>query len=118
MSNNTMLESGEQLSLIQELDRRYPGILIETNPMAGAKLTKQQGAYAKRLGYQAGTLDLFLPEYRTYIELKRVKGGRLSPAQKERIPKLEQSGYTVIVGYGAIDALNKFEKTLAVNTGN
>lgn len=111
MSKNTAPhESWEQQSLVAELDRLDPGILIETNPAAGMKLTKAMASKAKTLGYQAGTLDIFLPEYRIYIELKRQRGGSLSTEQKSRIPRLESAGYRVIVAKGAVDAINQLGK--------
>ena len=42
-----------------------------------------------------------------WLELKRTKGGVLSPAQKEVHSRLEALGHTVIVGYGAKDAWEK-----------
>ena len=83
---------------------------MEINPAAGMKLTKAMAANVKTLGYQAGTLDIFLPEHRIYIELKRQKGGALSPEQKARIPRLEAAGYRVIVARGAVDAIDQLRK--------
>ena len=108
--NTTPHESWEQQSLVAELERLEPGILMEINPAAGMKLDKRMAAQVKTLGYQAGTLDIFLPEYRVYIELKRQKGGSLSPEQKARIPRLEAAGYRVIVARGAVDAVDKLRK--------
>jgi hypothetical protein len=108
--NTTPHESWEQMSLINELLRRCPDVLIETNPMAGRKLSKQEAVKVKQLGYQAGTLDIFLPEHRVYVELKRQKGGKLSDEQKRRIPILVDAGYTVIVAKGAVDALDQLNK--------
>ena len=105
--NTTPYESWEQQSLVAELERLEPGILMEINPAAGMKLDKRMAAAVKTLGYQAGTLDIFLPEHRIYIELKRQKGGSLSPEQKARIPRLEAAGYRVIVAKGAVDAINQ-----------
>ena len=111
MTKNTIPhESWEQQSLVAELERLEPGILMEINPAAGMKLDKRMAATVKTLGYQAGTLDIFLPEYRVYIELKRQKGGSLSPEQKARIPRLEAAGYRVIVARGAVDAIDKLRK--------
>lgn len=103
--NTTPNESWEQQSLVAELSRLEPGILMEINPAAGMKLDKRMGAQIKALGYQAGTLDIFLPEHRIYIELKRQKGGKLTTEQKSRIPRLLAAGYRVIVARGAVDAL-------------
>lgn len=108
--NTTPHESWEQQSLVAELERLEPGILMEINPAAGMKLDKRMAARVKTLGYQAGTLDIFLPEHRIYIELKRQKGGSLSPEQKARIPRLEAAGYRVIVARGAKDAIDKLRK--------
>ena len=108
--NTTPHESWEQQSLVAELERLEPGILMEINPAAGMKLDKRMAAAVKTLGYQAGTLDIFLPEHRVYIELKRQKGGSLSPEQKARIPRLEAAGYRVIVAKGAVDAINQLGK--------
>ncbi len=108
--NTTPHESWEQQSLVAELERLEPGILMEINPAAGMKLDKRMAAAVKTLGYQAGTLDIFLPEHRIYIELKRQKGGSLSPEQKARIPRLEAAGYRVIVARGAVDAINQLGK--------
>lgn len=108
--NTTPHESWEQRCLVAELERLEPGILMEINPAAGMKLDKRMGSNVKTLGYQAGTLDIFLPEHRVYIELKRQKGGSLSPEQKARIPRLEAAGYRVIVARGAVDAVNQLRK--------
>lgn len=108
--NTTPHESWEQQSLVAELERLEPGILMEINPAAGMKLDKKMAVRVKSLGYQAGTLDIFLPEHRVYIELKRQKGGSLSPEQKARIPRLEAAGYRVIVARGAVDAIDQLRK--------
>lgn len=110
IKNTTPHESWEQQSLVAELERLEPGILMEINPAAGMKLDKRMAALVKTLGYQAGTLDIFLPEYHIYIELKRQKGGSLSPEQKARIPRLESAGYRVIVARGAVDAVDQLRK--------
>lgn len=108
--NTTPHESWEQQSLVAELERLEPGIMMEINPAAGMKLDKKMAVKVKSLGYQAGTLDIFLPEHRVYIELKRQKGGSLSPEQRARIPRLEAAGYRVIVARGAVDAIDQLRK--------
>ena len=126
IKNTTPHESWEQQSLVAELERLEPGILIEAHPIEGdlqsmmlkVKIPKKLaetaarmlGAMARSMGYQAGTLDIFLPEHRVYIELKRQKGGALSPEQKARIPRLEAAGYRVIVARGAVDAIDQLRK--------
>ena len=55
-------------------------------------------------GTVKGIPDLFVPAWRLWIEMKRVKGGVLSPDQKEIIAYLKSVNYSVIVGKGAEDA--------------
>lgn len=78
---------------------------------------KRAISVAKRLkaeGVVAGVPDLFVPEWCLWVEMKRVKGGRLSPEQKKMIGYLERIGQTVIVGKGAKHAsqliLNYFQE--------
>ena len=126
IKNTAPHESWEQQSLVAELERLEPGILIEAHPIEGdlqsmmlkVKIPKKLaetaarmlGAMARSMGYQAGTMDIFLPEHHVYIELKRQSGGSLSATQKARIPRLEAAGYRVIVARGAVDAINQLGK--------
>lgn len=73
------------------------------------KITAQK---LKLEGLTPGVPDLFVPEWRLWIEMKRIRGGTLSTAQKQIIPELERVGYTVIVGYGCEDALDKVKRLL------
>jgi hypothetical protein len=71
------------------------------HPSTAAKL-KAEGA-------KAGVCDLFLPVPRKghhglYIELKRTKGGRLSPEQVDFIDFVTQHGYLAVVCKGWIEA--------------
>lgn len=74
------------------------------------KITAQK---MKMEGLTPGVPDLFIPEWGLWVEMKRVKGGALSKAQKDIIPELERVGYTVIVGYGCDDALEKVQKVIS-----
>ena len=58
----------------------------------------------KATGVVKGVPDLFVPAWRLWIEMKRTKGGSLSPEQKDWIDYLQNVGYCVIVGKGADDA--------------
>lgn len=55
-------------------------------------------------GVCSGVPDLYAPQWRLWIEMKRQKGGRLLPDQKDWIEYLEGIGDTVIVAKGATDA--------------
>ena len=67
-------------------------------------------------GVVPGVPDLFVPELRLWIEMKK-PGGRLSEAQKSMIEYLEGIGHTVIVAYGARDASMKVLEFLKWNHG-
>ena len=62
---------------------------------------------AKKEGMSAGVPDLFIPSLILWVEMKRSKGGRLSPEQKDWISYLETCGHTVIIGNGFLDAKEK-----------
>ena len=70
---------------------------------------------AKRLkaeGLTPGIPDLYCPRLKLWVEMKRTKGGKLSPEQEKMIDYLLRIGDNVIVGYGAEDASRKILKFL------
>lgn len=96
-------EHEEQAGFVRWFRDRFPGVLIFAIPNGEHRAV----SVARRLkaeGVVPGVPDLFVPEWRLWIEMKRIKGGRLSDEQKEIIQRLEAIGYTVIVGKGARDA--------------
>lgn len=123
MANTSPYESYEQQCLVAKLQELYPGILIEAHPLEGAlqsamlkvgiaqktaeKAARLLGAFAKQQGYQKGSFDLFLPEHRVFIDVKRTVGGRPAPEQLERKLRLEAAGYACIFAYGAVDGINQ-----------
>ena len=83
----------------------------------GAKRSKQQQISAKRHGMRAGRpdLEILLPNGKIiFIELKRCKGGRLTPAQKETIEELSQLGHDVRVvkSPDVVSAVNQIHQIL------
>lgn len=93
-------EHQEQVGLINWFRVKFNGVLIFAIPNG----EKRAISVAKRLkaeGVVSGVPDLFIPEWNLWIEMKRVKGGRLLPEQKEIIGYLESIGQKVIVGKGA-----------------
>lgn len=105
-------EHVEQREFVAWFRRAYPGVLIFAIPNGGHRNRIVAGKM-KLEGVVKGIPDLFIPEWRTWVEMKRQKGGALSPEQKGIIGYLEQCGYTVLVTKGceaakeAIDDLNK-----------
>jgi hypothetical protein len=107
------LESKEQIALVRNF--RNKGYFVFHVPNGG-KRSMTEAIKMKAEGVVAGIPDLcmVLPEGKViWIELKRRKGGTVSPVQKEVHKRLEELGHIVIVGYGAKDAMEKFKETLA-----
>jgi hypothetical protein len=58
----------------------------------------------------AGIPDLFIPAWKLWVEMKRTKGGVVSPDQKKIIEYLKRIGYQVIVGKGFLHAKEQIEQ--------
>ena len=96
-------EHSEQVGFVNWFNVQYPRVLIFAIPNG----EKRSITVAKRLkaeGVVRGIPDLFIPEWRLWVEMKRKTGGRLSTEQKSMINYLQNIGYAVIVGIGAGDA--------------
>lgn len=96
-------EDHEQMMLVQWFRRTYPGVLIFSVPNGGHR-HPAVAAKMKATGVVKGVPDLFVPAWRLWVEMKRAKGGSLSPEQKDWRDYLQGAGYWVIVGKGADDA--------------
>lgn len=108
MAKNELVpsEDHEQMMLVQWFRRTHQGVLIFSVPNGGHR-HPAVAAKMKATGVIKGVPDLFVPAWRLWIEMKRTKGGSLSPEQKDVIKQLENVGYCVIVGKGAEDAKRK-----------
>ena len=101
-------EDQEQIYLVQWWRRSRPERILAVpngghrHPAVAAKM--------KATGTVAGVPDLFVPELTLWIEMKRAKGGRLSPAQKDWIEYLSDIGHTVVIGHGFEDAVEKLRQ--------
>jgi len=73
----------------------------------GGKRGKAEAMRLKVEGVSAGIPDLYIPTWKLWVEMKRAKGGVVSPAQKDWHNYLIDVGDTVIIGNGADDAINK-----------
>lgn len=81
----------------------------------GMRTSLKQAIKMKANGYVAGFPDLFIYEpigeyYGLAIEMKRVKGGVISPEQKHWISQLTKRNFKAVVCYGALDALGVIDK--------
>lgn len=104
-------EHKEQAGFVQWFRAKWPRVVIFAIPNGG-KRNITTARNLKLEGVVAGVPDLFIPEWSTWIEMKRQKGGRLSRDQEEMINYLESVGHRVVVGYGAADASDKLLKLL------
>jgi hypothetical protein len=91
---------------VQWFRTKWPRVVIFAIPNGG-KRNITTAKNLKREGVVPGVPDLFIPAWGLWIEMKRQKGGRLSPDQDEMIAYLDSIGHRVIVGYGAADASEK-----------
>ena len=97
------LEHEEQREVVRWFRQTWPGVRIFAVPNGGAR-SKATAGRMKAEGVASGVPDLFVPAWRLWVEMKRVKGGSLSAEQKDWIAYLEGCGYQCIVGKGADDA--------------
>jgi hypothetical protein len=97
-------EDHEQMLFVQWFRRNYPGVLIYAIPNGGHRHIAV-AAKLKTTGAVKGIPDLHIPAWRLWVEMKRRKGGTLSPEQKEMIAYLQGIGHEVIVGRGFDNAI-------------
>lgn len=115
--------------MVQRLRWFAPDVLFFAIPNGGSR----HGAEAVKLkaeGVTAGVPDLFIAEpcfedipcrrgrklwNGLFIEMKRVKGGKVTAAQKEFMAKAEDRGFKCVVCAGADEALKEIESYLGIS---
>jgi hypothetical protein len=100
---NVPSEHVEQREVVKWFRQTWPGVVIFAIPNGGLR----NPAAALRLkveGVLPGVPDLFVPEWRLWIEMKRAKGGITSKEQREMLLYLRRVGYDAIVCAGAEQA--------------
>jgi len=93
-------EHEEQRELVKWFRQTFKSVRIFAIPNGGARNI----ATATRLkveGVSAGVPDLYIPAWHLWLEMKRQKGGRVDPAQKDWINYLEGIGDMVLICKGA-----------------
>ena len=104
-------EHAEQVTLISEFEKRWPDLRILAIPNGGFR-HKNTAKMLQAEGVRKGVPDLFVPALNLWIELKRTKGGRVSPEQRDWIDYLNSIGHTAVVARGYLDALEQIEKVI------
>ena len=106
-------EHAEQAELVQWFRRKYAPCRIFAIPNGGFR-SRATAARLKAEGVSAGVPDLFVPFSRLWIEMKRTKGGKLSPEQRDWQRYLvDECGHTWIVCHGAEDAKAQIDAFMA-----
>ena len=121
MANCTPRESAEQQTLITwaRLARgKYPELDMLYHITNEGKRSVVTGARLKSEGLKPGVPDLCLAVARggahgLYIEMKRTKGGRVSPQQAAWLEKLAHEGYATAICRGWEQARDVIERYLA-----
>lgn len=121
MTNTTPLEKEEQISFVAYCDLHGIKVISTQNGFKMPKNSFNWAAYSKtlkKMGLRTGFPDLIIlakNKSKThevlFIEMKRQKGGVVSPEQKEWIETLDNSNYCVGIAKGcesAITILNKY----------
>lgn len=101
-------EHEEQVRLVHWFKKNYPDVGIFAIPNGGHR-NKVTAYKMKMEGQSKGVPDLFIPEWRLFIEMKRQKGGSLSTEQKEWKEYLDSVGYRVEVCRGFEEAKKVIE---------
>jgi hypothetical protein len=114
------LESQEQATLFEWarlMENRYPELRLMYHIPNGGLRNKPVAVTLTAQGVRRGVPDICLPVARhefhgLYIELKRLKGGKVSQEQADWILLLKEQGYKAEVCYGFADAKNVLEEYL------
>ena len=96
-------EEREQMLFVQWFRRTHAPVRIFAIPNGGHRHIAV-AAKLKACGATAGVPDLFVPAWHLWIEMKKEKGGSVSPEQKDWMVYLKEVGYCVMVCKGAEDA--------------
>lgn len=106
-------EFEEQKAFVNWFRLNYKEYILFSIPNEG---NRHNGNKFVDTGLLKGTPDiciLFPNGKSLFIEMKK-RNGKLNPSQKKLIPKIENLGFTVLIGYGFLDAKEKFENYLKI----
>jgi hypothetical protein len=99
-------EHEEQRAFVWWWRSHHPGVRIFAIPNGGGRSIRE-GGRLKAEGVTAGVPDLCIPAHRVWVEMKRLKGGRVDPAQKEWADYLRGIGHHVVIAKGCADAIEQ-----------
>jgi hypothetical protein len=96
------LETSQQIDFVNWFKENYPDTEIWHIPsgaILGGKNKFGLISVLKRMGWVNGIPDLFIPAWGVWIEFKSEKG-KLSPAQRTMLERLNAYGYQAFVAFG------------------
>lgn len=104
-------EFQEGLALVAYLrvkDYKFTHLPLETGSSPEAR---RRAIRMKQQGTSRGTPDymIIVKDQLLFVELKRKKGSRVSPEQREWLEALSKTGAHCIIAYGAQDAIDYIE---------
>jgi hypothetical protein len=98
----------EQVQFVKWLSLKHSNVLFSSSA-GGMRTSIGTACKMKSMGYRKGCPDIMIFEPNTqyrglFIELKKEKGGQVTPEQKQWIELLNQRGYFAMVCKGAEEA--------------
>lgn len=114
MTEKVPTEHYEQVRFVGKFKIAYPGVRIFAIPNGGWR-GKVTAAKLKHEGVSKGVPDMYIPEWKLWVEMKRIKGGSTSAEQKEWHEYLRAIGDTVIVPKGSDQALAMVSEFISKN---
>ena len=110
------MEHAKVIAWARANERNYPYLQLLHCSLNGVKMTKAQAGRAIAQGMLSGVPDLFLPVKNNnfvglYIEMKSTKG-RVSVEQSRYLKCAAENGYSVVVCYSAVEAINTIKSYL------
>ncbi len=123
MKNTSPYEEWEQemyFKWVYANEAEHPKLRLINASMNGMRVGPKTRAKLKKQGMRAGFPDIDIPITSgsfsgLKIELKRVKGGTVSPIQKEVHALLVDEGYKVVVCRGWVRAVDETIEYLGLN---
>ena len=103
MSGAIPSEHWEQREFVCWFRQTFPDVLIFAIPNGGFR-GKAQAGKLKAEGVVPGVPDLYVPAWRWWPEMKRQKGGQVSPDQRRVMEYLQGIGHRVDVCKGCEEA--------------
>jgi hypothetical protein len=106
-------EHEEQREVVKWFRQTFDGVRIFAIPNGGAR-SITTATRLKVEGVSAGVPDLYIPAWKIWVEMKRVKGGVVDKSQKDWHDYLKSIGDRVIVCRGADEAKRMIEIEMEV----